>query len=224
LSGAPHIKITNTTEVSGQIQVVEGRVDVQGKTFEIEQGGTITFQPHDTSNPIVNAKAGWEAEDGTHVYAAFVGPVKTGKVTLSSDPARPRNEILAVILFGTADGAQGAPKSQASTGGSTRAATSAVGGLGVTQGLTEAMDDLTGLQATAKIDTSRSANPAPELEVQIARRVSLAFEHVLGTPPISEPDTNLATVDWRFRANWSLKTTFGDRGLLETDAVWQKRY
>jgi hypothetical protein len=99
-----------------------------------------------------------------------------------------------------------------------------VGGLGVTQGLTEAMDDLTGLQATAKIDTSRSANPAPELEVQIARRVSLAFEHVLGTPPISEPDTNLATVDWRFRANWSLKTTFGDRGLLETDAVWQKRY
>ena len=47
---------------------------------------------------------------------------------------------------------------------------------------------------------------------------------ILGTPPISEPDTNLATVDWRFRANWSLETTFGDKGLLQADAVWQKRY
>ncbi|HSO38013.1 MAG TPA: translocation/assembly module TamB domain-containing protein, partial [Labilithrix sp.] len=223
LTGNPHIKVASATEVTGQIEVKEGKIDVQGKTFKIERG-TVTFQPQDASNPIVVATAAWTAEDGSQIYADFVGPVKTGKVTLRSDPPRPRNEVLAMILFGTADGANPPPTGSAgSTDGTTKAAASVGGGF-ATQGLTEAMDDLTGIQATAKIDTTRSSNPAPEIEFQIARRISLAFEHVLGTPPISQPDTNLATVDWRFRKNWSLETTFGDKGLIQTDAVWQKRY
>jgi translocation and assembly module TamB len=223
LTGNPHIKITNTTELSGQIQVKEGKIDVQGKQFQVERG-TITFQPADPSNPIIVATAAWTAEDGSKVYADFVGPVKTGKVNLRSDPARPKNEILALILFGTADGANAAPPPPGrAPDGTTKAATSLGGGFAA-QGLTEAMDDLTGVQATARIDTTRSANPAPEIEIQIARRISLAFEHILGTPPISEPDTNLAIVDWRFKKNWSLETTLGDRGKVAVDGVWTKRY
>ena len=143
---------------------------------------------------------------------------------IRSDPARPKNEILALILFGTADGANAAPPPPGrAPDGTTKAATSLGGGFAA-QGLTEAMDDLTGVQATAHIDTTRSSNPAPEIEIQLARRISLAFEHILGTPPISEPDTNLAIVDWRFRKNWSLETTLGDKGKLAGDAVWTKRY
>jgi translocation and assembly module TamB len=223
LTGNPHVKITNTTELSGQIEVKEGKVDVQGKQFHVERG-TITFQPDDPSNPIIVATAEWTAEDGSKVYADFVGPVKTGKVNLRSDPSRPKNEILALILFGTADGANAAPPPPGrAPDGTTKAATSLGGGFAA-QGLTEAMDDLTGIQATARIDTTRSANPAPEIEIQIARRISLAFEHILGTPPISEPDTNLAIVDWRFRKNWSMETTLGDRGKVAVDGVWTKRY
>jgi translocation and assembly module TamB len=223
LGGSPHVHIAKTTEVSGQVEVKQGKIDVQGKEFEIEKG-TVTFQPDDTSNPVVVATAAWTAEDGSKIYADFVGPVKTGKVNLRSDPARPKNEILAMILFGTADGANAAPPPPGrAPDGTTKAATSLGGGFAA-QGLTEAMDDLTGIQATARIDTTRSANPAPEIEIQIARRISLAFEHILGTPPLSEPDTNLAIVDWRFRRNWSLETTLGDRGKVQTDAVWTKRY
>ncbi len=224
LGGAPHIKVAATTQVTGQIEVKEGsKIDVQGKTFRITRG-VITFQPQDTANPIVVATAEWTADNGSQIYADFVGPVKTGKVTLRSDPSMPRNEVLAMILFGTADGANPSPTGSAgSTNGTTKAAASVGGGF-ATQGLTEGLDDLTGIQATAKIDTTRSANPAPEIEFQIARRISLSFEHVLGTPPISQPDVNLATVDWRFKKNWSLETTFGDKGLLQTDAIWQKRY
>ena len=223
LTGNPHIKITNTTSMTGQIEVKEGKVDVQGKQFVVERG-TITFQPDDASNPIIVATAAWTAEDGSKVYADFVGPVKTGKVNLRSDPPRPKNEILAIILFGTADGANAAPPPPGrAPDGTTKAATSLGGGFAA-QGLTEAMDDLTGVQATARIDTTRSSNPAPEIEIQLARRISLAFEHILGTPPISEPDTNLAIVDWRFRKNWSLETTLGDRGKVQVDGVWTKRY
>jgi translocation and assembly module TamB len=223
LGGNPHVRIANGTAVSGQIQVKSGKIDVQGKEFEIEKG-TITFQPEDTSNPIVVATAAWTAEDGSKIYADFVGPVKTGKVNLRSDPARPKNEILAMILFGTADGANAAPPPPGRAPDGTTKAATALGGGFAAQGLTEAMDDLTGIQATARIDTTRSANPAPEIEIQIARRLSLAFEHILGTPPLSEPDTNLAIVDWRFRRNWSLETTLGDRGKIQTDAVWTRRY
>jgi translocation and assembly module TamB len=223
LGGNPHIRMTNKTVVTGQIQLKEGKVDVQGKQFEIEKG-TITFQPDDTSNPIIVATAFWTAEDGSKIYADFVGPVKTGKVNLRSDPPRPKNEILAIILFGTADGANATPPPPGrAPDGTTKAATSLGGGFAA-QGLTEAMDDLTGIQATARIDTTRSTNPAPEIEFQLAKRISVAFEHILGTPPISEPDTNLAIVDWRFRRNWSLETTLGDRGKVQTDAVWTKRY
>jgi translocation and assembly module TamB len=223
LGGNPHLRLAGTTELSGQIRAKQGTVDVQGKKFEIDKG-TITFQPGDTSNPIVVATASWTAEDGTKVYADFVGPVKTGKVNLRSDPPRPKNEILAIILFGTANGANAAPPPPGRAPNGTTQAATALGGGFAAQGLTEAMDDLTGLQATARIDTTRSANPAPEIEIQIARRLSIAFEHILGTPPLSEPDTNLAIVDWRFRNNWSLELTVGDRGKVQTDAVWTRTY
>lgn len=224
LTGAPHIEIgEGDPKVTGQVSVKAGKIDVQGKKFEIEKC-TVTFQEKDSSNPIVMATAAWEADDGSKIYADFVGPVKTGKVTLRSEPARPRNEILAIILFGTADGANAQPPPPGRAPNGTTKAAVGVGGGFAAQGLTEAMDDLTGIEATARIDSSRANNPAPEIEFQISRRVSLAVQHVLGNPPITDPDKNLATVDWRFRRNWSLETTFGDRGKAQVDAVWQKRY
>jgi len=224
LTGAPHVEIgAGAPKVSGQISVKQGKVDVQGKEFEVEKA-TVTFQEKDAGNPIVIATAGWEADDGSKIYADYVGPVKTGKVTLRSEPARPRNEILAIILFGTADGANAQPPPPGRAPDGTTKAAVGVGGGFAAQGLTEAMDDLTGVEATARIDSSRANNPAPEIEFQISRRVSLAVQHVLGTPPITDPDKNLATIDWRFRRNWSLETTFGDRGKAQMDAVWQKRY
>lgn len=223
LAGSPHVRIDDETTVSGRVDVKRGLVDVQGKRFEIERG-TVTFQPADASNPVVVGTAAWTSPTGSKIYADFVGPVRSGKATLRSEPPLPRNEILAIILFGTADGANATPLAPApATDGRMKAAVGVGGGFAA-RGVTEALDDLTRVQATARIDTSRARNPAPEVEVQIARRLSIAFQHVLGTPPIFAPDKNLATIDWRVRGNWSLETTFGDRGKLRADAIWQKRY
>jgi translocation and assembly module TamB len=223
LRGDPHVVVTDRARVSGEIRVKSGQLDVQGKQFEIEKG-SLTFQPEDASNPIVAATAVWTAEDGTKVYADFVGPVKTGKLELRSEPPRPKNEILALVLFGTPDGANAAPPPGGRKPDGTTQTATAIGGGFAAQGLTEALDDLTGIRATARVDTTRSDNPRPELEVQIARGISVKFAHVLGTPPISEPDMNYATLNWRFKHNWSLETTFGDHGSAMVDAVWQRRY
>lgn len=224
LTGNPKIVIEGgETKMLGQIAVESGWVDAQGKKFEVEKG-TVTFNGESPPNPVVVVTAGWTAADGTRVYADFVGPVKTGRVTLRSEPPRPKNEILALVLFGTADGANPQPPPPGrQPDGTTQAAVGLGGGL-VAQGLTEALDDLTGVQATARIDTTRSSNPRPEVEFQLSPKVSLSFAHVIGTPPITEPDKNLANVEYRFHRNWSLETTFGDRGTALLDAIWQKRY
>ncbi|MBX3190518.1 MAG: translocation/assembly module TamB domain-containing protein [Labilithrix sp.] len=223
LGGDTKIETDGATRISGRLEARQGRINVQGKQFEIDRA-VITLQPEDPSNPIVVATAQWTADDGTRVYADFVGPVKTGRVTLRSEPPRPKNEILAIMLFGSADGVNAAPPPPGrAPSGATRAAVGIGGGFAA-EGLSQAIDDLTGIEATVRVDTSRANNPAPELRIQISPRVSVEFQHVLGTPPISEPDKNLVTFDWRFKRNWSLETTFGDRGKAQADAVWQKRY
>jgi hypothetical protein len=78
---------------------------------------------------------------------------------------------------------------------------------------------------TAKVDTSESENPKPEVEVQIARDISLQIAVVLGQPPPGvNPDVTLLTVDWRFLDKWSLASTLGNAGTTIFDLLWQRRY
>lgn len=224
LAGDLKVSVGLDTRITGEIHALDGWADVQGKKFTVERA-TVTFQGEPEPNPVVLATATWTAVDGTKVYADFVGPVKTGKVVLRSEPARPRNEILALVLFGTADGANPTPSSgSADQKDSTTKTAVGVGGGVAAQGLTDALDDMAGIQATVRIDTTSSTNPRPEVEFQVSPKVAIAFGHVLGTPPITEPDTNLAKLNYRFHRNWSLETTVGDKGKAQTDAVWQKRY
>ncbi|MFO0737099.1 MAG: translocation/assembly module TamB domain-containing protein [Labilithrix sp.] len=224
LAGNLKVSVGVDTRITGEIHALDGWADVQGKKFTVERA-TVTFDGKPEVNPVVLATATWTAVDGTKVYADFVGPVKTGKVVLRSEPSRPRNEILALVLFGTADGANPTPSSgSASQKDSTTKTAVGVGGGIAAQGLTDALDDMAGIQATVRIDSTSSTNPRPEVEFQVSPRVAVAFGHVLGQPPITEPDTNLAKLNYRFHRNWSWETTVGDKGKAQTDAVWQKRY
>jgi translocation and assembly module TamB len=222
LGGDLVANVNTDTTVTGKITTHQGKLDVQGKSFDIESG-TVTFAG-DPGNPEVNVTAGWTAEDGTRVYADYLGPIKTGKVTLRSEPARPQNEIVALILFGTADGSESTPYQQPDSQlGAAGQAGTTVGGF-ATGGLSKGLDKLTGMDITAKIDTSQ-ANPRPEVEMQVARNISLELAVVLGAiPPGTNPDTTYATVDWRFHKNWSLAATFGDMGSTIADVVWRRRY
>src|SRR5262249_20316046 len=103
LTGSSKVSTNGETTITGQLTATKGWIDVRGKRFEIERG-TISFNGESPPNPVVMVTAGWTAADGTRVYADFVGPTKTGKVDLRSEPPRPKSELLALILFGSADG------------------------------------------------------------------------------------------------------------------------
>ncbi len=83
-----------------------------------------------------------------------------------------------------------------------------------------------GLSAVSvKIDSSQASAPRPEVEIQIARDISLELAVVLGQPPPGvNPDHTLLTVDWRFATRWSLASTVGDAGTTIFDVLWRKRY
>ena len=221
LGGDTGIVIAEKTSMHGLITLRSGTLAVQGKPFEIQKG-TATFVG-DPQNPEISLTASWKANDGTEVFADYVGPLKTGKVTLRSEPPRPQNEIVALILFGTSDGAQSTPYAQAQQADTTTTVGSTVGGF-ATGGLNKGIDKLTGMDISTKIDTSQ-ANPRPEVELRIARDLSLQIAFVLGTPPQgTNPDTTFATIDWRFYRNWSLATTFGNLGSSMADVLWRYRY
>ncbi len=226
LEGQPTITIASDVHVTGQIRLTRGSLDVKGKSFAIEQG-TVSFVGDDATNPQVLLTAGWSAPDGTRIYADFVGPLKTGKVTLRAEPSRPQNEILALLLFGTTDETSDTGNGSAQVNNMAAQA----GGAVATQPLNKALGgfnrtlDKLGLEGgfSTHIDTSQP-NPRPEVELQIARDISLQVAWVLGVPPVTSPDSTLVTLNWNFLRKWSLETTVGDAGTSIVDVVWQHRY
>ncbi len=226
LEGQPIVTIAQDVRVTGQIRLLRGTIDIYGKPFDIENGAVTFVVGDDPSNPQVVLTAGWTAQDGTRVYADFVGPLKTGKVTLRSEPAlASQNDILSLILFGTTEADTTDANQQASTfaGAAGGAATAPINR--ALSGVNRALDNL-GLAGgiTTKIDTSQT-NPRPEVELQIARDISLQVAWVLGVPPPgTNPDSTLVTLNWRFLRKWSLETTVGDAGTSILDLIWQHRY
>ena len=85
IAQGPTIDIGEETKISGELTIPRGYIELQGKRFQIEKG-TVKFTGQPPGNPVVIATAGYEAQDGTKVFADFVGPVKTGKLTLRSEP------------------------------------------------------------------------------------------------------------------------------------------
>ncbi|MGD0525142.1 MAG: translocation/assembly module TamB domain-containing protein [Polyangiaceae bacterium] len=232
MDGAVTVDITDEVSVKGPIRFTRGTLDIKGKTFKIEDG-TVTFVG-DATNPQVVLTASWVAPSTdpstppTTVYADVVGPLKTVKVGLRSEPTLSQNEILSLLLYGTTDqqsasGAAGSQQVNAAGGVAGGAASANINrALG---GVNNALDNL-GLstEVSTKLDTSQ-ASPRPEVEVQIAKDLSLQIAWVLGVPPPgSNPDQTLFTVSYHFLRNWQAETTVGDAGTTILDLVWQRRY
>ena len=228
LTGRPVVDVDETVHVTGQIQLTGGTLQVQGKLFRIDHG-TISFVGDDPSDPLLVVTAIWDAPDNTQIIADYVGPLKTGRVTLRSEPPLPQDQILSLIIFGTANGVNGAPSASQTQGNESPGATTQAGAAGggiATQGANKAIQDLTGTDVVqTRVDTSESQNPRPEVQVQIAHNLSVLVAYVLGVfVPGQNPDTALATVNWRFVKNLSLETTLGNAGTSIVDLIWQYRY
>jgi autotransporter translocation and assembly factor TamB len=217
LGGQLTILVADETDVNGRIEVRGGKLDVQGKTFEIERG-VVTFEGDDPGNPTITATARWDAP-GYTVYAEYLGDVKTGRIRLHSEPPLTDSEIASLLLFGSPDGTPGS-----STSSSDAALAISVAGDTAAKGLNRALDDFTNLDVSARIDTT-TGSARPELVFQVSPRVSAKVTRAVGTPLYGEsPDRTFLTLELRLKRSWALSAMFGDRGASALDLIWRRRY
>jgi translocation and assembly module TamB len=217
LGGRLQLVLGDPMTIEGQIRVASGKLDVSGKQFKVESG-VITFSG-EPGNPTIVATARWDAPDADRhrVYADATGTAENLKITLRSEPPLTRDQILSLLLTGSANG------SLAGGGGSNAAtAVGAVGGT-ATQGLNKALSGIRDLEVSTRIDTS-TGTARPELVVQLSAKVSAQLTRSLGQIPGQPPDMTFLTLDFLIKRNWSLSTLTGDRGASGVDLVWRKRY
>jgi translocation and assembly module TamB len=84
--------------VTGTLSVVRGSLSVAGKRFPIDRG-TVTIPPGAMTDPIIQIEATLPGADVV-AKAVIEGPVSAPRLTLTSDPALPQDEILSRVLFG----------------------------------------------------------------------------------------------------------------------------
>jgi len=217
LGGELQIVTGGETAVDGRIEIRGGKLDVQGKKFDIERG-VVTFQGDDPSNPTITATARWDAPEYT-VYAEYLGDVKSGRIKLHSEPPLSASEIANLLLFGS-------PEGSAAGSADPNTAALAVGLAGDTaaKGLNQALDDFTKLDVSARIDTS-TGSARPELVFQVSPRVSARVTRDIGTPAAGQPaDRTFLTLELRLKRAWALSAVFGDHGGSALDLIWRRRY
>jgi translocation and assembly module TamB len=222
LAGDLRASIAEKTTLEGRLDLRGGKLDVSGKTFEIERG-IVTFDGGDTGNPTVNARARWDSPAGYSVYAEYAGTVNDGKLTLRSEPALSSDKVLTLLMFGTPDGAFGAGGSQSQGGETTSAAVGVAGGAAV-KGLNKAITGVTKLDISARLDTS-TGTARPELDVQLTPRVTARMTRAIGEPAADQsPDRTFLTLELRLLRAWSLSAVVGDHGGSGLDLLWRRRY
>ena len=89
-------------QITGSLQAIRGTFDVLGKTFRVTHG-EISFDGGSGGGTAIDPVLDITAEVATADITAQVmlhGPVSAPKLTLTSSPAVPQDEILARVLFG----------------------------------------------------------------------------------------------------------------------------
>ncbi len=95
------VSVTGTSEapvLMAKLQPIRGEFDLFGRKFVLDKG-LVQWDGGDMANPRVNLSAVYTG-DGLRVTVRVEGEASNPKISLSSTPALPRDEILARILFG----------------------------------------------------------------------------------------------------------------------------
>ena len=100
-----NLKVTGTSQapsVSGTVDLIRGTLGFAGRSFELNEG-RVRFNGGTASNAVVTLQATEEIED-VDVTVNVAGSAIDPRITFSSSPGLPQDEILSRILFGSSVG------------------------------------------------------------------------------------------------------------------------
>jgi translocation and assembly module TamB len=160
---------SDAPQITGSLRAIRGTFDVLGKTFRVTRG-EIGFGGGAVIDPVLDITAEVAAADIT-AQILLKGPVSAPKLTMTSSPVVPQDEILARVLFGrglgqitTAEGLQVAATAASLAGGGFDVLDKVRGRLGLDRlGFGSAANALNGLitgNANTKTTTGSAASGA----------------------------------------------------------------
>jgi translocation and assembly module TamB len=247
----PRVELTDKARISGDINVLRGNFEVMGKRFELERG-LVRLRPEATGNPYVNIRARWDSQ-GDRVFIDYAGvlyPIIDAKVRLSSEPARPRAEILSLLVFGDAQyptlGASGTQTNPGQSGEKVAGGVAiGVGGGFVAQQFNALISGIAPLRNfSTQFSAAEDGTLRPGLAYTLGDKLHVVATYDAAQGPAAGGTTGGASsggvadtktsshaelnLDWRFLPNWLLRGSLSVRGEeyggAGVDLFWQYRY
>ena len=96
------LTITGTTAnpvIGGDVRLLDGTFDFAGRTFDLTEGRIEFDRSRREIDPRLDVEAAYDAGDVTAIIAVS-GPASDPELALRSEPPRPDEDIMALILFG----------------------------------------------------------------------------------------------------------------------------
>ena len=172
---------TEPLRVSGKVRTVRGYYEFQGRRFDVERDGTISFAGPDPTDPLVDVTATRDIE-GVEASVHIGGSVQRPTLTLASTPPLEDADILALIVFnrplndlGQGERASLSQQAQSLAGGMVAAP--------LAESLRDALDvDMLDIQAVAP----EGDGPSVTVGNQLGERVFLQFRQLFGSAQATE--------------------------------------
>jgi len=200
LGGAIHIGgNTDKPDVDGVFKLRHGAIDIVGKRLEFTEG-QLTFEGGEQIDPYLDLTAETRATDIT-ITAKVEGPARLPRITLSSVPEMPEDEILARLLFGKSAGAL-SPFELLQLA----QATAHLAGVSTGPGVLEKIRKSTGLDRLSLQETDPAAGPS----LSAGRYVSDGV--YVGMSQGAKSDSTAATVEIEVTPNVKVESEVGAGG------------
>lgn len=219
LSGKTLVQIADEVRVTGRINLKRGTIAAHGRSFTVEEGSVTFLEGGDAANPLIVAAAYWDAPDRTRIWVEFKGPLKTGKLTLRSEPAFSKNEIFSILLFGRPDPNMAVQGQKPGEGSQATAVATGFAAADVSRALAQLDENL-----QVETDTLSGNRTRTKVGYRLARNLRVQVGYAPGRATYREPDTTFAFLDWQFLPKLSLIATQGNRGTSILDVLFQHRY
>jgi translocation and assembly module TamB len=197
LGGAIHVGGTTAKpDVDGAFKLRHGSLDLAGKRLDFTEG-QLTFEGGEQIDPILDLTAVARAQD-LQVTAKVEGPARAPRITLTSVPMMPEDEILSHLLFGKSAGSLSAFELL-----QLAQATADLAGVNTGPGLLDKVRKSTGLDRLSLEQTEGAPGPSLSAGRYVAEGV------YVGVSQGGRSDSSAATVEIEVTPNVKVETEIG---------------
>lgn len=219
LSDGFEVDLNNGAQLFGEARIVQGRLDVLSRRFDVQRDSMVRFQGQPAS-PYINVTANYTNEsEGVVVTVTVVGKGKDLSLKTSSQPPLSDNEIFALLATGRRTLKRGGGSSI-----SAGQAASVVGAFAASQLKTMVAKKLP--LDVLSIDTGEEGLERAKVEAgtYLSTKLYLGYQLQLGADKTKGENEHAVRLEYQLTKNWTVEGSAGDAPAASGDVMWSRDY